>query len=80
MTDTQIAGGRYPHTDLHWYKSSSCPSNATCVEVAALPDGGFAMRDGKNPQGPALRFDAAAWRAFIADARAGGFDPAGVAG
>jgi hypothetical protein len=75
VTDTQMTGGPSPHADLHWHKSSSCPSNATCVEVAALPDGGFAMRDGKNPDNPALRFDAAAWRAFLTEVRAGAFDP-----
>jgi len=40
-----------------------------------LPDGGAAIRDGKDPQGPELHFDAAEWAAFLAAVRAGEFDP-----
>jgi hypothetical protein len=57
-----------------WRKSSLCPNNATCVEVAALPDGGHAMRDGKNPTAPHLIFGATAWAEFLTAARAGEFD------
>jgi hypothetical protein len=32
--------------------------------VAELPDGGRAVRDSKDPVGPALTFSAAAWRHF----------------
>jgi hypothetical protein len=59
---------------LNWHKSSLCPNNATCVEVAALPNGGHAMRDGKNPTSPALVFGAASWSEFLTAARAGKFD------
>lgn len=62
-------------TQRKWRVSSFCPANATCVEVAALPDGGAAIRDGKDPQGPELHFDAAEWAAFLAAVRAGEFDP-----
>lgn len=58
-----------------WRKSSSCPNNATCVEVAELPEGGFAVRDGKNPDRPHLAFSAAEWTEFLAGVRAGEFDP-----
>jgi hypothetical protein len=44
--------------------------------VAGLPDGGFAVRDGKNPHQPHLTFSAAEWTVFLAGARAGEFDPA----
>jgi len=60
---------------LDWYKSSLCPNAATCVEVAALPGGGSAMRDGKDPAGPLLSFDADQWTGFLAAARAGQFNP-----
>jgi hypothetical protein len=43
--------------------------------VAALPGGGAAVRDGKDPEGAQLRFDAAEWAAFTAAVRAGEFDP-----
>lgn len=35
---------------------------------------GVATRDSKDPAGPALRFDAAAWAAFVGSVQAGGFD------
>lgn len=60
---------------LIWRKASACPSNATCVEIAALPDGGAAVRDGKDPRGAQLRFGAAEWSAFVAAVKAGEFDP-----
>jgi hypothetical protein len=49
-----------------WIKSSySGPTGGNCVEAAALPDGGVAVRDSKAPGGPALVFTAAAWGAFV---------------
>jgi len=44
------------------------------VEVADLDDGDRAVRDSKDPSGPALTFTAAAWSAFTAGVRAGDFD------
>lgn len=61
--------------DLDWRKSSLCPNAATCVEVAALPSGSLALRDGKNPTGPRLTFDTRSWSAFLNAARAGEFNP-----
>jgi hypothetical protein len=59
-----------------WHKSSfSGPVNGQeCVEVAYLPDGGRALRDSKDPNGPVLRFTAGEWDAFTKGARAGEFD------
>lgn len=52
--------------DLTWIKSSySGGSGGNCVEVAALPDGGHAVRDSKDIHGPVLRFTAGQWSAFI---------------
>lgn len=60
-------------TPLIWL--TGCAGNGACVEIAALPDGGAAIRDGKDPQGPMLLFDGAEWAAFLAAAKAGSFDP-----
>jgi uncharacterized protein DUF397 len=58
-----------------WRKSSYSGSNGgTCVEVAANLPGVIAVRDSKDPAGPALVFAPGGWRAFIAGARAGEFD------
>ena len=53
-------------SDTHkWRKSSYSGQGNTCVEVATLPDGGRAVRDSKDPQGPVLRFTSAEWREFL---------------
>jgi hypothetical protein len=57
-----------------WFKSSYCGTGGGgCVEVAVV-DGGVAVRDGKDPSGPALQFTAAEWQAFLTGAQAGDFD------
>lgn len=63
------------NNDLQWQKPRACPNGASCVEIAALPGGGAAVRDGKDRRGPELHFDAAEWAAFIAAVKAGEFDP-----
>jgi hypothetical protein len=60
---------------LHWVKSSYSGYNNNCVEVAVLP-GHWAVRDSKNPDGPALVFTAVHWAAFQAGLKAGLFGPA----
>jgi Domain of unknown function (DUF397) len=60
---------------LTWRKSSySSGQGGNCVEVADLPRGHRAVRDSKNPTGPALTFTVSAWSAFTAGVRAGQFD------
>lgn len=56
-----------------WRKSSYSGAENACVKVADLP-GGAAVRDSKDPTGPALKFTAAQWAAFTAGVRAGEFD------
>jgi hypothetical protein len=57
-----------------WRRSSySSPQGGNCVEVADLGDG-RAVRDSKNPTGPALMFTATGWAAFTAGVRSGEFD------
>lgn len=50
-----------------------------CVEVADLGSGP-AVRDSKNPTGPALTFTATEWAAFTAGVKAGEFDRSTSAG
>ncbi|MFY9809644.1 MAG: DUF397 domain-containing protein [Pseudonocardiaceae bacterium] len=54
-------------------KSSRSTATGNCVEVADLPGGHRAVRDSKNPAGPALTFTPAEWVAFTAGVRAGEF-------
>lgn len=63
------------NSDLTWRKSSfSDNSGPVCVELAALPGGGAAIRDSKNPDGPRLDFTGPEVLAFIRGAKAGDFD------
>lgn len=50
-----------------WRKSSHSGGNGgQCVEVATNLPGMVAVRDSKDPDGPVLVFEAAAWTAFVA--------------
>ena len=58
----------------HWVKSShSGPTGGNCVEVAFLADGEVAVRNSRDPDGPALIFTTAEWDAFLGGARDGEF-------
>ncbi|MGW4502266.1 DUF397 domain-containing protein [Micromonospora sp. NPDC004336] len=46
-----------------WRKSSHSGDQGACVEMAVLPET-VAVRDSKDPSGPALLFPPAAWAAF----------------
>jgi hypothetical protein len=58
---------------VRWKKSSRSGAGNNCVELADL-GGHRAMRDSKNPSGPALMFTTAAWSAFTTGVRSGEFD------
>ncbi|QNP66990.1 DUF397 domain-containing protein [Streptomyces genisteinicus] len=57
-----------------WVKSSHSNATGNCVELAALPDGRIAMRNSRDPHGPALVYTRDEVAAFVAGARDGDFD------
>jgi hypothetical protein len=58
-----------------WVKSRRSNPSGNCVEVAQLPQGeGFAIRNSRDPEGPALLFTPAEIAAFVLGARDGDFD------
>lgn len=60
-------GGNCVEVGANWQKSSYSSANGgACVEVAAGGAGVVAVRDSKDPDGPALVFSPADWSAFIA--------------
>jgi hypothetical protein len=68
--------GKYAATVVGpFVKARASADNADeCVEVAPLSNGGRAVRDSKNPVGPALHFTAGEWSAFLDGAKGGEFD------
>ena len=66
-------------TGVEWRKSSrSGPTGGNCVEIAALAGGDVAMRNSRDPDGPALIFTRAEWEAFSGGVAAGEFDGLGL--
>ncbi len=58
---------------IQWLRASFCSAGNGCVETARIGDT-YAIRDGKDPDGPKLLFDRTEWQAFLAGARTGEFD------
>ncbi len=48
-----------------WKKSSYSGAHGDCVEVRAPGVAAVAVRDSKDPHGPALAFTPRAWAAFV---------------
>jgi len=58
-----------------WQKSRRSNPNGNCVELAKLPGGdSFAIRNSRDPQGPALIYTRAEIEAFLLGAADGDFD------
>jgi hypothetical protein len=72
--EIEIKGLRVDLSRAVWRKSSaSGPNCDNCVEVAFVGDA-IAVRDSKNPTGPALIFTQGEWDAFVGGAKDGEFD------
>ena len=66
-----------PATELSgagWRKSSASNSQGACVELAKLASGEFAVRNSRNPEGPALIYTRAEIAALIEGVKMGEFD------
>ena len=61
-------------TGATWQKSRMSNPSGNCVEVARLPGGGFAVRNSRDPHGPALVYTPDEMAAFILGAKDGDFD------
>ena len=67
MSASQLQG-------VTWQKSARSNPSGNCVECAALPGGGVAVRNSRDPEGPALLYTPAEIEAFILGVRDGDFD------
>jgi hypothetical protein len=61
-------------TGAIWRKASYSGNAGNCVEVARNLPGLVAVRDSKDPAGPALIFTLAEWQAFTANVQTGRFE------
>ena len=57
-----------------WYKSTASNPNGSCVEVAELSSDVIAVRNSRDPAGPALVYPRAGMDAFLASVKDGDFD------
>jgi hypothetical protein len=70
----EVKGMSVELNGAEWFKSSfSGPNCDNCVEIAFVGQA-TAVRDSKNPDGPALVFTPDEWSAFLEGARHGEFD------
>ncbi|KOG86734.1 DUF397 domain-containing protein [Streptomyces varsoviensis] len=60
-----------------WIKSSASTGGGNCVEVTGLPGGAVALRNSRDPHGPALVYTREEIAAFIAGVKAAEFDHLG---
>ncbi|MFE7415067.1 DUF397 domain-containing protein [Streptomyces laurentii] len=51
---------------VDWFSSSySNNQGGECVQGGRCPNGDMAVRDSKDPHGPAFRFSPGAWTGFV---------------
>jgi hypothetical protein len=74
MHQTRNGIGAGELRSITWQKSRRSNPSGNCVELAALPGGDVAMRNSRDPNGPALIYTSDEIAAFIAGARDGDFD------
>lgn len=58
---------------LNWRKAQRSVNNGECVEMARA-EGMVAIRDSKDPEGPALLYSPGEMRAFLDGVKKGEFD------
>jgi hypothetical protein len=64
----------FDRTGARWVKSAAGNAGGNHVEISRLGDGGMAVRDAKDPEGPILFFTPAEWDAFVGGVKDGEFD------
>jgi hypothetical protein len=67
------------YSGARWRKTRHSNGSGSCIEVATVTAGparAVAVRDSKDPHGPALAFPAAGWKAFTRNLRNGAPDQA----
>lgn len=67
-------GVRASSLDACWIKSRHSNAEGNCVELATLGDGDVAVRNSRDPDGPALVYTPNEVAAFVAGAKEGEFD------
>ncbi|MEV4532538.1 DUF397 domain-containing protein [Asanoa sp. NPDC049518] len=60
--------------DVTWVKSRRSGAQGNCVELARLADGAVAVRNSRDPEGPALIFTPAEMTSMFHGVTAGEFD------
>ncbi|HEY2315442.1 MAG TPA: DUF397 domain-containing protein [Streptosporangiaceae bacterium] len=71
VTNGMVAGDL---GSVKWRKSSASNPSGNCVELAALSDGRVAVRNSRQPDGPALVYTRGEVAAFLVGVRNGEFD------
>ncbi len=79
MSDEHTGAGAYngmPAAELgvRWWKSGRSSAQGNCVETAKLAGGAVAVRNSRDPEGPALVFSQAEIHAFLEGVKDGDFD------
>jgi len=74
LGDVPAGDAQHEYSRAVWRTSTPCNAYGTCVQVAQLPGGDFAVRDSKDSGGPVLRFTSAEWCDFVSGVQAGEFN------